>query len=151
MAEWSNELVLQFLELYAAEPVLYDPKHPYYKQKKMTNNAWHRIQENFDVAIPMSEIKKKKDSLMASFRYQMRRRKEAVAAGETPIKISWFAFDFMYGFLGQIYENETVEDSVSIIIKLFADTLVFHGMNFATLKFGDELGFLLIEKEIVIK
>lgn len=118
MAEWSNNLVLEFLELYAAEPVLYDPKHPYHKSKKMQNNAWQRIQQGFSVAMPVSELKKKKDSLMASFRYQMRRKKEAMAIGEPVFKSTWFAFNFMYGFLGQIYENEitgaSAEDSVSV-------------------------------------
>lgn len=118
MAEWSNDLVFEFLELYAAEPVLYDPKHPYHKNKKMINNAWDRIQQGFGVAMPVSELKKKKDSLMASFRYQMRRKKEAIAIGEPLYKSTWFAFNFMHGFLGQIYENEiggtSSEDLVSV-------------------------------------
>lgn len=118
MAEWRNDLVFEFLELYAAEPVLYDPKHPYHKNKKMINNAWERIQQGFSVAMPVSELKKKKDSVMASFRYQMRRKKEAMSMGEHMFKPTWFAFSFMYGFLGQIYENEvagaSAEDLVSV-------------------------------------
>jgi hypothetical protein len=33
MSDLNNELVLEFSELYQAEPTIYDPKHPAHKNK----------------------------------------------------------------------------------------------------------------------
>jgi hypothetical protein len=45
MSDWSIELVLEFLELYQAEPTIYDPKHPAHKNKMKVNDAWMRIKQ----------------------------------------------------------------------------------------------------------
>jgi hypothetical protein len=47
--EWSNELVLEFLELYQAEPTIYNSKHPAYKNKMKVNDAWMRIMRTLSV------------------------------------------------------------------------------------------------------
>jgi hypothetical protein len=40
MSDCSNELVLEFMELYQAEPTIYDPKHPAHKNNMKVNDAW---------------------------------------------------------------------------------------------------------------
>jgi hypothetical protein len=40
MSDWSNELVLEFLELYQPEPTIYDPKHPAHKNKMKVNDLF---------------------------------------------------------------------------------------------------------------
>jgi hypothetical protein len=59
MSDWSNELVLEFLELYQAEPTIYDPKHPAHKNKMKVNDAWMRIKRALSVDFSVAEIKKK--------------------------------------------------------------------------------------------
>jgi hypothetical protein len=62
MSDWSNQLVLEFLELYQAEPAIYDPKHPAHKNKMKLNEAWMRIRRALSVDVSVSEIKKKTPS-----------------------------------------------------------------------------------------
>jgi hypothetical protein len=40
MSDWIKELVLEFLELYQAEPTIYDRKYPAHKNKMKVNDAW---------------------------------------------------------------------------------------------------------------
>jgi hypothetical protein len=61
----SNELVLEFLELYQPEPTIYDPKHPAHKNKLKANDAWMRTRRAFSVEFSVAEIKKKRHFLMA--------------------------------------------------------------------------------------
>jgi hypothetical protein len=65
--EWSNELVLEFLDLYQAQPIIYNPKHSAHKNKLKVNDAWEGIKRALSVDASISNMKKKKDSLMASF------------------------------------------------------------------------------------
>jgi hypothetical protein len=73
-SDWNNELILEFLELCQAEPTIYDPKHPAHKNKNKVNDAWVRIQRALSVDVTVAEIRRKKDSLMASFRHHLRRK-----------------------------------------------------------------------------
>jgi hypothetical protein len=79
--EWSNEFVLEFLELYQAEPIIYNSKHPAHKNKIKVNDAWVRITRALSVDASISNMKKKKDSLMASFRHHLRRKKASITSG----------------------------------------------------------------------
>jgi hypothetical protein len=60
MSDWSNELVLELLELYQAEPAIYDPKHPAHKNKMKVNDAWMRIKRALGVDVSVAEIKKER-------------------------------------------------------------------------------------------
>lgn len=106
--EWSNEETLLFLELYHSEPVLWDPSHETHKDKKFLIDAWNRIRENEQFNHrTVVELKKKKDSLMASFRTHLRKKKASIRSGagaEDVYKPVWFAYEYMEGFLAQVYE-----------------------------------------------
>jgi hypothetical protein len=56
MSDWSNELVLEFLELYQAEPTIYDPKHPAHQNKMKVNDAWMRIKRALSADVSVTEI-----------------------------------------------------------------------------------------------
>lgn len=73
MAEWSNTLTLEFLEHYQNEPVVWDPMHVHHKDKKNINDAWLRLSEIMQ--LPVAELKKKKESLMATFRGHLRKKR----------------------------------------------------------------------------
>jgi hypothetical protein len=62
MSDWSNELVLEFLELYQAEPTIYNPKHPAHITKMKVNDAWMRIKRALSVNVSVAEIKKKRET-----------------------------------------------------------------------------------------
>lgn len=116
MADWSHELILEFLDVYQHEPVLWDPMHTWHKDKTKINDAWFRISEILQR--PVSELKKKKDSLMATFRGHLRKKKASIksAAGADDIyKPVWFAYEFMESFLGPVYECNTIVDAQDMV------------------------------------
>lgn len=43
--EWTNDKMMDFLEHYQSEPILWDPKHQGHKDKKNVNDRWLRISE----------------------------------------------------------------------------------------------------------
>jgi hypothetical protein len=106
MSDWSNQLVLEFLELYQAEPAIYGPKHPAHKNKMKVSDAWMRIRHALSVDVSVSEIKKR-DSLMASFRHHLRRKKRSIKSGASSDEVykpTWYAYEVMEGFLGSLYD-----------------------------------------------
>ena len=48
--EWSNDLVIEFLELYEKEPIIWNPRDPNHKNRNCINDAWKRIGDNISVA-----------------------------------------------------------------------------------------------------
>lgn len=114
MAEWDNELILSFLEMYKNEPILWDPNHVHNKDKKRTNDAWVRISECID--IPVSELKKKKESLMATFRSHLRRKNAGIKSGVSEDDLHrpvWYAYEFMEEFLAPVYNQKKTVNSQS--------------------------------------
>lgn len=63
---WSNEIEMLFLEHYQSETILWDAKHLHHKDKKKHHDAWNRISS--EMGIEIKELKKKKDSLLSSYR-----------------------------------------------------------------------------------
>lgn len=102
---WSNELELKFLEYYQMEPVLWDSKDLKHKDKQFIHDAWVRISERIEISI--ADLKKKRDSLMATYRSHKRKittSMQSGAAAESVYKPIWFAFDFMDSFLCDIFQ-----------------------------------------------
>jgi hypothetical protein len=60
MSDWSSELVFEFLELYEAEPTIYNPKHPAHKNYMKVNDVWTRIKRALSVNVSVAEIKKER-------------------------------------------------------------------------------------------
>ncbi|CAH1975903.1 unnamed protein product [Acanthoscelides obtectus] len=116
--EWTNDFTIKFLEFYQSEPCLWDPSDENHKRKEKLADAWNRISESTGKSV--AELKKKKDSLMATFRGHLRRKKASIrsgAGGDDIYKPIWFAYSFMETFLGQIYDcHPTInsQDTISL-------------------------------------
>lgn len=57
--EWTNELTLEFLELYENEPVIWNPKMKEHKNRNKVSDAWNNIKLLFSVDCPVADLKKK--------------------------------------------------------------------------------------------
>lgn len=116
--EWSNELTIQFLELYASERVIWDSRYKSLNLKHKVHEAWKRISSNM-YNISIEDLKAKRKSLMATFRPLLKKKKASIWAGAGADEVFqpiWFAYDLMESFLGTIYDlEETIntEDEVS--------------------------------------
>ncbi|XP_048006247.1 uncharacterized protein LOC125241694 [Leguminivora glycinivorella] len=109
---WTSSEVLQFIENYRNEPVIWNPKNVHHKNKNKVNDAWSRIAENMHV--PISELKRKKESLMTSFRIHNKKKNESIKSGMgederyTPI---WPFYEPLEAFLKGVYECNSVINS----------------------------------------
>ncbi|XP_077297883.1 uncharacterized protein LOC143919440 [Arctopsyche grandis] len=107
MGDWTNDCILKLLELYRDEPILWDPNHKYHKDRRRCHNAWIRLSDALQV--PVTELKKKKDSIMATYRSHLRKKKSLTDEDYKPV---WFAYEAMDAFLGQIVNTQhTIESA----------------------------------------
>lgn len=112
--EWSNEMVLTFLDYYGEEPVIWNASHPSHKQRNEVHDAWKRIEEKMGGEVSVVQLKKKKDSLMASFRIVAKRAKSSTKSGAGAADVYkpiWFAYEKMARFLSDKDESRTTLNS----------------------------------------
>ncbi|XP_030757942.1 uncharacterized protein LOC115883689 [Sitophilus oryzae] len=95
---WTNEMILEFLDLYQNEPVIWDANTPGHKNRNDVYDAWKRIELNMDEKFSVTELKKKRESLMASFRTCLNKVKQSAGTGNE-YKPQWFAYDKLASFL----------------------------------------------------
>ncbi|CAH0724008.1 unnamed protein product, partial [Brenthis ino] len=100
---WTNDVVLEFLEHYRTEQLIWDPKHPLHRNRSEVNDAWLRIQNSLSIHSSITDLKRKKESLMTSFRLHMNRKKKS----SNDYRTTWFAFPLMESFLGGKYECDS--------------------------------------------
>lgn len=103
MADWTNEILIKFVELYQSEDILWNAKHRNHKDKTKMNDAWCRISKILN--IPIEDLKNKKNSIMATFRGHLRKKKASIksGAGQNDIyRPIWFLYDQMESFLGKL-------------------------------------------------
>lgn len=89
------------------EPIIWNPKNPYHKDKNKVNDAWDRISKELNIRVPMQELKTKKISLMATFRRHLRKKKASIKSGagvNDIYKPIWFLYELMESFLGDVNE-----------------------------------------------
>lgn len=123
-AEWTNEQVLEFIELYRAEEALWNPVNKYHKNKNVLADSWERIRKKMCVEdITVADLKKKKESLMTTFRYHLKKWRNSLKSGAGADEIyqtNWLAYQSLNSFLGQNYDcKRTIETEVSLIIHAF--------------------------------
>jgi hypothetical protein len=58
--EWSNEMVLTFLDYYGEEPVIWNASHPSHKQCNEVHDAWQRIEEKMGGEVSVVQLKKQR-------------------------------------------------------------------------------------------
>ncbi|KAF5294101.1 hypothetical protein FQR65_LT10925 [Abscondita terminalis] len=116
--DWPTEVTLEFLKLYELEPVIWNPKDANHKNRMAVQEAWMRIQQTLSVSCTIPNLKRKKDSLMATFRPMINKYKESRKPGTNPDDAytpTWFAFETMARFLHPFYNPKTTtngEDSI---------------------------------------
>ncbi|KRT82118.1 Myb/SANT-like transcription factor [Oryctes borbonicus] len=102
--DFTTEEVFEFLSLYEAEPILWDPRRASHRSRNEVKQSWERIQTSFSVECSVDLLKKKKDSLMATFRPLISKVKKSMKQGSLDVyKPSWFAYEKMARFLLPIY------------------------------------------------
>ncbi len=100
--EWTNELVLEFIQLYEKYPVLWNVKDSSHKNRNLLNDAWQNIAAEFSGKMSVAQLKKKKESLMSTYRACKKKVFETDSSGAgtgdvyTP---TWFAYDAINRFL----------------------------------------------------
>ncbi|XP_066907107.1 uncharacterized protein [Halyomorpha halys] len=115
--DWSNEKTLYFIELYEKKTVLWDPKHPEHKNRMKLSEAWVDIQRVFDPSIPITELKKKKESLMSSYRPLRRKVMESESNADEAddvFKPCWYAYEAIDRFMRSRGERESWINSVML-------------------------------------
>lgn len=73
------------------------------------NDAWNRIADNLHV--PVNELKKKKESLMATFRLHHKKKMQSIKSGMGEDELYnpiWPFYEPLYNFLKDVYECRSV-------------------------------------------
>lgn len=118
--EWSNENTLEFLSLFEKESLIWNPKDPLHKNRNLVSDAWKRIKDNFSKDIAIVDLKKKKDSLMATFRPLAQKVKNSTKTGsgrDEIYKPNWIFYEPMAKFLHGVYQPKTTINTE--VCKLF--------------------------------
>lgn len=89
--DWGNNLILRLIDVYREKTILWDVKDVFFKNKKKKEDAWEEIAREFDTST--SDVKKKINSLLASFRRERQKIIKPSGAGTEDIyDRKWFAF-----------------------------------------------------------
>lgn len=100
---WSNEKVLEFLKLYKSEEILWNQKHVSHRNRPLLTEAWERIRLNLGMNCLISDLKRKKESLMTTYRLIKKKNSPS-------FRTTWFAFPLMDSFLGENYKIDNCVD-----------------------------------------
>lgn len=116
---WSNETIMEFLNLYEKYPVIWDPQNVNHKNRNLVFDAWAAIANEMSVTCTIETLKKKKESLMATYRGLKKKVADSEKSGsgaDDIYKPSWFAFTIMDAFLRKIGKcRSTINTDVSIM------------------------------------
>ncbi|XP_039297249.1 uncharacterized protein LOC120354333 [Nilaparvata lugens] len=85
--EWTNEIVIEFLDLYEQEPIIWNPVNEEHKDRNKVYDAWKRIQSNFSIECSLKELKKKKENLMATYRKLSAKVKKTSKTGSVTFQV----------------------------------------------------------------
>ncbi|XP_050298442.1 uncharacterized protein LOC126737557 [Anthonomus grandis grandis] len=107
--EWNREACLKLIDIYEQNPVLWNPKHGLYYNKIKKHDAWVNIGQNMQCG--SEEVKKKMESMLASFRREKSKGKKSVGTGKGRQEVyisKWFAFTRMAFLLDRDEPTETL-------------------------------------------
>lgn len=99
---WTNELTLEFLDVYEKHPVLWNSCYPGHKNKNILHDAWIEVANELSVTMTVVALKKKMESLMST--YSALRKKivdsETTGSGSSDLYCpSWFAYNAIDRFI----------------------------------------------------
>ncbi|XP_050510605.1 uncharacterized protein LOC126887240 [Diabrotica virgifera virgifera] len=111
--DWSKQEIIEFLKLYERESIIWDPYNVLNKNRSEVHYAWKRIQDELPFKKSLEDLKRKKDSLMGTFRKLVAKVKASEGDGydsDEVFKPQWFAFDIMAKFLRHLnVPTETIK------------------------------------------
>lgn len=96
------------------------------KIKKKVADAWARIADSMNM--PVDQLKKKKEGLMATFRNQLRKKQESMRSGagvEDIYEPIWFAYEAMEKFLLPLYKCRSTINTENSVSKIKANSSFF--------------------------
>ncbi|ENN75035.1 hypothetical protein HUJ04_001259 [Dendroctonus ponderosae] len=100
--EWTNELVIKFLDLFEREEAIWNGDHELHRNRDFIRESWLRIKTDLGGQWSVAELKKKKESLMSTFRKISQKIKKKHSTNR-PHKTNWFAYAKMDKFLHNHY------------------------------------------------
>lgn len=111
--EWSDEQSLKLIELYRDKPMLWDSTHKEYKLSKRKIDIWQDIAKELNCSV--TDARKKIESLLTSFRREMRREgttRSGMGSDEV-YHSKWFAFRPMW-FLSDKFRPRQTQNTESV-------------------------------------
>jgi len=114
--EWTDEVCLHLIHLYKLRLILWDPHDPQYKLGKKKIDFWTEITQILQLDV--IEVRKKMDSLLASFQRERQREASSGRSGAGTDEIyhsKWFAFEEMK-FLNDKFKPRITKDTVDVSI-----------------------------------
>jgi len=110
--EWDDDLCLKLIRLYRDNPILWDPTNMNYKLSKKKIDIWQNIAVELGCEVPA--VKKKIESLLTSYRRELRREGTTYSGmgTESLYHSKWFAFKEMQ-FLNDKFRPRKTKNTVS--------------------------------------
>lgn len=104
------------MDLYKEEDVIWRASNPKHKIRNEVNDAWKRLEIGMGHAFTIGELKRKKDSLMASFRTCLSKVKSSRKSGADEVyRPIWYAYPKIASFLLKDVPKSTSSSEVSSI------------------------------------
>lgn len=110
-AEWTDAVILRFIDEYRSRRVLWDSKHPYYKSQVRKRKAWDEL--SGVIRIGVQELKRKMSCLLASYRKVFKKARQVREETGREYNVTWFAYE-KFSFLRGKYKPE-IKVKVSIL------------------------------------
>ncbi|KAL0871490.1 hypothetical protein ABMA27_005208 [Loxostege sticticalis] len=99
---WSRSTVFKFIALYRKNRCLWDPQNENHRNRFMVRQSWERIQKELGMPCTITELKKKKESLMSAYRSYTTRIRRCQLEGKA-WEPTWTYYETMDSFLGSVY------------------------------------------------
>ena len=77
--EWTQESVVELIELYKRKEIIWDPKHPIHFNKIRKQDAWEELGKVMNK--PIDECKKKMGNLLSSLRWKKMKMRKSSGTG----------------------------------------------------------------------
>ncbi|GBO38150.1 hypothetical protein AVEN_60424-1, partial [Araneus ventricosus] len=104
--EWNTELIMEFLDLYEGDPIIWNPQNQHHKDRNQVFDAWKRIQSRLSIDLSLKVLKKKEENLMATYRKLAMKVKNSGRTGAGVYEVykpERFAYEKMASFLHSVY------------------------------------------------
>jgi hypothetical protein len=80
--EWTQENVIEFIELYKRKEIIWDPKQPMHFNKIKKQDAWEELGKEMNRTVDEYECKKKMENLLSSLRREKMKMRKSSGTGK---------------------------------------------------------------------